>query len=46
MSPEVQALARRVDQKILAIQLYRKQAGVSLAEAKAVVEAFAIGARR
>jgi ribosomal protein L7/L12 len=45
MSPEVQALARRADQKISAIQLYQKEAGVSLAEAKAAVEAFAVGDR-
>lgn len=43
MSPEVQALARRADKKISAIQLYQKQTGASLAEAKAAVEAFANG---
>jgi hypothetical protein len=46
MSPEVQALARRADQKISAIQLYQKQTGATLAEAKAAVEAFAMGDRR
>ncbi len=43
MSPEVQALARRADQKISAIQLYQKQTGASLAEAKETIEAFAMG---
>jgi len=46
MSPEVQALARRADRKISAVQLYQKQAGVSLAEAKAAVEAFAMRDQR
>jgi hypothetical protein len=46
MSAEVQALARRADKKILAIQLYQKQTGVSLAEAKAAVEAFSMGDRQ
>jgi hypothetical protein len=43
MSPEVQALARRADKKISAIQLYQKQTGASLAEAKETIEAFAMG---
>ena len=46
MSPEVQELARRADKKIAAIQLYQKQAGIGLAEAKAAVEAFALGERQ
>jgi hypothetical protein len=43
MSVEVQELARRADKKISAIMLYREQTGASLAEAKAAVEAFAMG---
>lgn len=41
LSPEVQELARHADKKLSAIMLYQKQTGVSLAEAKAAVEAFA-----
>jgi hypothetical protein len=40
LSPEVQELARDVHSKITAIVLHQKQSGVSLAEAKAAVEAF------
>ncbi len=40
LSPEVQKLARDSGQKIAAIRLHREQTGLSLAEAKAEVEAF------
>lgn len=43
MSVEVQEMARRSDKKIAAIILYREQTGATLSEAKAAVEAFAMG---
>jgi ribosomal protein L7/L12 len=43
MSVEVQELARHANKKISAIMLYRAETGASLAEAKAAVEAFAMG---
>jgi hypothetical protein len=45
LSPEVQKLARRADQKIAAVMLHKQQTGASAAEAKSAVEAFALGVR-
>jgi len=46
MSPEVQELARRADKKISEFILHQKQTGATLAQAKAAVEAFAMGDRQ